>query len=215
MGLDQIFSIFVPKDKVFYQLFAENAANVVATATAFQEMVYTTDAAKRKELIQKISQLEHKGDEITHNIFKELSRNFITPFDREDIHYLATSLDDIVDYIFGTSQQILLYNYTESTTAMQKIADALLKQTTEIEIAIGLLKDMKNIIRIREAIVRINSLENIADEAFDTAIGQMFAFEKDAIQIIKVKEILSNIETATDKCEDVANVIESIIIKYA
>jgi hypothetical protein len=215
MTLDKIFSFFVPKDKIFYQLFAEDAANVVATATAFNEMVYATDPAKRKELIHKISQLEHKGDEITHNIFKELGRNFITPFDREDIHYLATSLDDIVDYIFGSSQQILLYNYTDSTTAMQKIADALLKQTTEIEVAISFLKDMRNITRMREAIVRINSLENLADEAFDTAIGQMFAVEKDAIQLIKVKEILANIETATDKCEDVANVIESIIIKYA
>lgn len=215
MTLDKIFSMFVPKDKVFYQLFEENAANVVAAATVFNELSYTTDLTKRKELIHKVGQLEHKGDEITHNIFKELGRNFITPFDREDIHYLTTSLDDIVDYIHGSSQQILLYNYHDSNTHLQKIADALLKQATEIEVAIGLLKDMKNIIRIREAIVRINSLENAADEAFDTAIGQMFAVEKDAIHLIKVKEILSNVETATDKCEDVANVIESIVIKYA
>lgn len=215
MKFGNIFSLFLPKDRIFYQLFQDNAANAVETAKAFRELSYETDLDKRTALIQKISELEHKGDDISHEVFKELGRNFITPFDREDIHYLTNSMDDIVDYICGSAQQILLYNYHEINPYIQAMANALVKQTSEIEVSIGLLKDLRDIARMQEAIVLINSLENTADRAFDTAIGEMFSNEKDAIKLIKVREILISVENATDKCEDVANVIETIIIKYA
>lgn len=168
---------------------------------------------RRPELLKKISDLEHVGDEITHQIFTELSTNFITPFDREDISYLASSLDDIVDYIDGSAKRLETYKIGDTSSAMKKLCEIIEHSAKEIHVAVSNLKDMSNVVRVREAIVRINSLENHADDIFDNAIADLFENEKDAIKIMKVKEVLSNMETATDKCEDVANVIETIIVK--
>lgn len=213
MNLNKVFSYFIPKDKVFYELFTKDAQNLVAVSQVFVELVNATETAKKDELVRKIADLEHVGDDITHSIFTALSTNFITPFDREDIHYLATSLDDIVDFIHGSATRLNLYRIDECTPAMKKLAEILEKQAKEIDIAIQNMRGMDNITRIREALVRINSLENNADDVFDEAVSNLFLMERDAIKIIKIKEVLSNMETATDKCEDVANVIESIIIK--
>ncbi len=213
MNLNKVFSYFIPKDKVFYELFTKDAQNLVAVSQVFVELVNATETAKKDELVRKIADLEHVGDDITHSIFTALSTNFITPFDREDIHYLATSLDDIVDFIHGSATRLNLYRIEECTPAMKKLAEILEKQAKEIDIAIQNMRGMDNITRIREALVRINSLENNADDVFDEAVSNLFLMERDAIKIIKIKEVLSNMETATDKCEDVANVIESIIIK--
>ena len=212
MALGKIFSFLVPKDKNFFILFAQASNNLVEISKVFSEMA-NAPAEKRNELLKKISDLEHVGDEITHQIFTELSTNFITPFDREDISYLASSLDDIVDYIDGSAKRINTYKITEITPAMKKLCEIIEHSAKEIHIAVSNMKDMSNAVRIREAIVRINSLENHADDVFDTAIADLFDNEKDAIKIMKMKEILSNMETATDKCEDVANVIETIIVK--
>lgn len=213
MNINKIFSFFIPKDRVFYQLFLKASSNLVDVSRTFAEMVNNNDKSKQDEFVRKIETLEHVGDDITHSIFTELSTNFITPFDREDIHYLASALDDIIDFIHGSSKRLELYNVEEYTPAMKKLAEILEKQAREIDIAIQNMPSMDNIIRIREALVRINSLENNADDVFDEAVSNLFLMEKDAVKLIKIKEVLSNIETATDKCEDVANVIESIIIK--
>lgn len=212
MALGKIFSFLVPKDKNFFKLFAQSSENLVEISKAFSEMA-NASKDKRHELQKKISDLEHVGDEITHQIFTELSTNFITPFDREDISYLASSLDDIVDYIHGSAKRMDTYKIEEISPAMKKLCEIIEHSAKEIHIAVSNMKDMNNAVRIREAIVRINSLENHADDVFDTAIADLFENEKDAIKIIKLKEILSNMETATDKCEDVANVIETIIVK--
>ncbi len=212
MALGKIFSFLVPKDKNFFKLFSQASDNLVEISKVFSEMA-NAPREKRQELLKKISDLEHVGDEITHQIFTELSTNFITPFDREDISYLASSLDDIVDYIDGSAKRIDTYRIEEITPAMKKLCEIIEHSAKEIHIAVSNMKDMSNAVRIREAIVRINSLENHADDVFDTAIADLFDNEKDAIKIMKMKEILSNMETATDKCEDVANVIETIIVK--
>ncbi len=212
MALGKIFSFLVPKDKNFFKLFAQASDNLVEISKTFSEMA-NAPKEKRQELLKKISDLEHVGDEITHQIFTELSTNFITPFDREDISYLASSLDDIVDYIDGSAKRIETYRIEDITPAMKKLCEIIEHSAKEIHIAVSNMKDMSNAVRIREAIVRINSLENHADDVFDTAIADLFDNEKDAIKIMKMKEILSNMETATDKCEDVANVIETIMVK--
>lgn len=212
MALGKIFSFLVPKDKNFFKLFAQASDNLVEISKTFSEMA-NAPLEKRQELLKKISDLEHVGDELTHQIFTELSTNFITPFDREDISYLASSLDDIVDYIDGSAKRIETYRIDDITPAMKKLCEIIEHSAKEIHIAVSNMKDMSNAVRIREAIVRINSLENHADDVFDTAIADLFDNEKDAIKIMKMKEILSNMETATDKCEDVANVIETIIVK--
>ena len=212
MELSRIFSFFVPKDKNFFKLFAQSSSNLVEISITFSEMV-NVPYENRQELIKKISDLEHVGDEITHKIFTELSTNFITPFDREDISYLASSLDDIVDFIDGSAKRMNTYKIEETTAAMKKLCEIIESSAKEIHVAVANMKDMSNSVRVREAIVRINSLENHADDVFDTAIADLFDNETNAIKIIKMKEILSNMETATDKCEDVANVIETIIVK--
>lgn len=184
-------------------------------ARALSDMLDTTTFEEREKYMKLLRDLEHAGDDITHDIFTQLSKNFITPFDREDIHYLATALDDIVDFIYGSATRMHLYKLQEATPAMKKLSETLVKQSEEIDTAVKLMRGMENIIRIREALVRIHSLENIADDVFDEAVAQLFVVHKDAMEIIKQKEVLANMETATDKCEDVANVIESIIIKVS
>jgi len=213
MKFGDIFTFLVPKNNQFFRHFAEDSANLVEMARTFNQMIQTPDPAKRQELIRKVEELENKGDEITHKIFIELGKNFITPIDREDIHTLATALDDIADYMHGTASRINLYKVQDFSLAMQNLADVIEKSVTEIDVAIRAMEGMKNEIRVREAIVRINSLENHADDIFDEAIARLFHEQKDAIALIKEKEILANMETATDKCEDVANIIESILVK--
>lgn len=210
MGL---FSMFAPKSGKFFDAFALSTANLVAMSAKFKELLDAKDEALRETIVREIRELEHVGDEITHNIFTELSRNFITPFDREDIHYLATSLDDVADLINGTASRISLYQLTEIDQVMHSLSSVLHRQTQEIEHGVKSLRNLKNAQRVREAIIRINDLENEADSIFDLAIARLFSEETDAINMIKKKEILSTLELATDKCEDVANALESILVK--
>lgn len=213
MALESILSFFIPKDKKFFVLFEKASKNLVDISRVFNELLNTGAPDRRVELIKSISDLEHVGDNITHEIFTELSTNFITPFDREDIHYLASSLDDIVDYIHGSAKRLQLYKIEEYTLEMQQLAEVIEKSAVEVHAAVSTLKGLQDVVRLKEALVRINSLENQADDIFDGAIAQLFINEKDAVKVIKIKEVLANMETATDKCEDVANVIETILIK--
>jgi uncharacterized protein Yka (UPF0111/DUF47 family) len=178
-------------------------------------MVSEPDPNKRASIQAQIEDLEHKNDENTHRIFTELGRNFITPFDREDIHYLATALDDICDYIYASSKKINFYNVNPNDTGIQKMAELILHGSQEIRKAVMGLRDMKNLREMTEAMVKVNSIENQADDVFDMSIEMLFQQENDFKEVIKKREIYQVMEIATDKCEDAANVIESIIIKYA
>ena len=213
MSLNSIFQYFVPKDKNFFPLFEQSSSNLIVMAEALNKAVNTKNLDERLEFFKEIEKLEHVGDEITHQIFLELSKNFITPFDREDIHALATSIDDIADFINGCASRIQLYNVKEFSKTMELMSEVLLKQVMEIDVAVRDMRQMKNAQRVREAIVRINSLENHADDLFDDSIARLFAEAVDPLELIKTKEVLSSLETATDKCEDVANVLESILVK--
>ncbi len=215
MSLNSIFQYFVPKDKKFFPLFEQAGANLIQMAKLLQETVYATDLAKRAEINKQIEDLEHKGDNITHQIHLELGKNFITPFDREDIHALASSLDDVADFIQGASNRMELYKVETPSQPMKEITDLIVEATEHLAKALNELKDLKNIRNITDACVRINSVENKADYIFDKAVADLFEYEKDAITLIKNKEVLSAMEDATDKCEDVANVLESILVKNA
>jgi predicted phosphate transport protein (TIGR00153 family) len=207
--------IFLPKDRIFYTLFEEVGETVVEMGKTLKQLVHENNSEEREKILSKIEDLEHKNDELTHNIFTELSRNFITPFDREDIHYLATSLDDIADYIFASAKKIIFYKVDPDQVNIKKMSELILQGTENIHNAITELRNMKNMRKITDALVRINSIENQADDEFDTAIIHLFATESDAKEVIKKREIFTVLEIATDKCEDAANVIESIIVKYA
>lgn len=212
---NSILKFFLPKDKVFFQLFENVSETVVHMAENLNQMIHEKDVLKREILIKQIADLEHVNDDNTHRIFTELGRNFITPFDREDIHYLATSLDDICDYIYSAAKKINFYKVNPDNETLRKMAELILNSCTEVRKAVIELRDMKNLRKITDAMVAINSIENQADDIFDVSIEDLFENEPDAKEVIKKKEIYQVMEIVTDKCEDAANVIESIIIKYA
>jgi uncharacterized protein len=215
MGANSFLKIFLPKDRVFYGLFEEVSDKVLEMAKMLKQVVSEPDFEKRAALIVQIENLEHDNDELTHRIFTELGRNFITPFDREDIHYLASSLDDIADYIYASAKKINFYRVNPIDKGLQKFADLIYQSSEQVRLAVRELRNMKNLRLITEALVRINSIENQADDIFDMSIERLFAEEQDAKEVIKMREIYQAMEIATDKCEDAGNVIESIIVKYA
>lgn len=215
MSLNSIFQYFVPKDRKFFPLFEKASGNLIKISEALIEFVHTTDMAKRAELQKKIEDYEHDGDDITHQIYLELSKNFITPFDREDIHSLASAIDDIADYIHGSASRMHLYNVVKITDPIKKLAELIGQGCVDVHKAVSELKNLKNIRVITDSCVRINSVENQADYVFDRAVADLFEYEEDAKVIIKYKEVLAAMETATDKCEDAANVLESILVKNA
>jgi predicted phosphate transport protein (TIGR00153 family) len=215
MAFNSILKIFLPKDKIFFHLFENVVETVIQMAAKLKQVVYEKDFDKRTIIIREIEDLEHVNDDYTHRIFTELGRNFITPFDREDIHYLATSLDDICDYIYASAKKINFYKVNPDDIGFQKMAELILNSCSEVQKAVGELRDMKNLRKITDAMVAINSIENQADDIFDTSIEKLFESEPDAKEVIKKREIYQVMEIVTDKCEDAANVIESIVIKYA
>lgn len=215
MGLTSFLKLLTPKNKIFFELFEKMAENGYTMASKLKEIVAETDFDKRASLISRVEDLEHANDELTHNVFTELGRNFITPFDREDIHYLATSLDDIADYIYASAKKINFYRVNPNDMGMQKMAELIEQGAHQVKIAVAELRDMKNMRNITESLVKINSIENQADDVFDMSIERLFATEPDAKEVIKKREIYQVMEIVTDKCEDASNVIESIIIKYS
>ncbi len=215
MALNTFLKIFLPKDRIFYSLFEDSSERVLLMSGILKQLVNEKDTSKRKEIMTHIEDLEHKNDEATHQIFTELSRNFITPFDREDIHYLATALDDVADHIYAAAKKIMFYHIHQDDNGLRKFADLIEMSAEQVCLAVKELRNMKNLRQITEAIVKINSIENQADDLFDQNIERLFAEVDDAKEVIKMREIYQVMEDATDKCEDAGNVIESIIIKYA
>jgi predicted phosphate transport protein (TIGR00153 family) len=210
-----LLKIFLPKDKVFHQLFENVAETLVRMSNRLKDVVQESDFEIRAKYIREIEDMEHANDEFTHKIFTELGRNFITPFDREDIHSLASALDDVSDYMYASAKKINFYKVDPSDIGFQKMSELIANGCSEVQKAVGELRDMKNLRRITDSMVAINSIENQADDVFDMSIERLFETEPDAKEVIKKREIYQVMEIVTDKCEDAANVIESIIIKYA
>lgn len=210
-----ILKFFLPKDRIFYSLFEQASQNLEAIAGKLVICVNESDFNKRAVTIKEMEDLEHQNDELTHQIFVELGKNFITPFDREDIHSLATSLDDIADYIYATAKKINFYKVDPSDQGILKMADAIQQAVLAVNEAVKELRNLKNTQKIVECVIKINSIENQADDIFDLSIEKLFNSDIDAKELIKKREIYQFMEIATDKCEDAGNVIESIVVKYA
>ena len=215
MGLNSIGKIFMPKNRVFYNLFEEVAVTVHKMGGVLKQLVNEPDYNKRAQLTSRLEDLEHENDDSTHQIFTELGRNFITPFDREDIHTLASALDDIADYIYASAKKLNFYRVNPNDIGIQKMAELIEQATVHIKSAVDEMRNMRNLRNITEALVRVNDIENQADDIFDLSIERLFSEENDFKEVIKKREIYQVMELATDKCEDAANVIESIMIKYA
>ena len=214
MTLNNIFQFLVPKDKKFFPLFEEASANLVILAETLHEAV-NAPRLERDEYFKKIEELEAVIEEITHMTNLELSRNFITPFDREDIYSLITAIDNVADNLHGASSRMKLYQVEKITKSIRKLTEINLEACQLINEGIKQLRDMNNIKTIKETCKKINKLESKADVVFDKAVADIFENETDAKNIIKYKEVLSALESASDKCKIVANVMEQISVKHS
>ncbi len=215
MPINSIIQYFIPKDTTFYPLFEQATSNLVEISNELYKAFIATDKSKRLAHIRRVEDLEHLGDELTHKIYDKARDTFITPFDREDIQHLASVLDDIVDFIHGSAKRVELYKVEEINQGMIKLAELIVQSSEQVNIAMKGLKSRRQYGNVREALVKINSLENHADDIFEVAIANLFDDQTNAIEIIKTKEILSTLETATDRCEDAAHIMETVIVKLA
>ena len=200
----------LPREEGFFDLFRKQAENIHRGAEAFLKMLLHYTGVP--EQVQNIKAIEHAGDEITHQTFLMLNRTFITPFDREDIHELVSTMDDVIDLIDAAASRFVLYRVETLRVGTLDLAGVLVSATKELAAAIHAIEKPDAAMK---HCIEINRYENESDRICRTLIAQLFDEEKDPVQIIKWKEIFEVIETAVDKCEDVANVIESIILKSA
>jgi predicted phosphate transport protein (TIGR00153 family) len=214
MSVNKFFQFLVPKDKKFFPLFEQATSNLILMATTLHEVV-NLPSDERAELFQKIEELEQIGEDITRQTNLELSRNFITPFDREDIYSLITAIDNIAGNLHGASSRMRLYHVEKITKSIRKLTEINLEACQNIDVAVRELRDLKKIKKITDACNRINKLENKSDTVYDKAIADLFENEKDAKKIMIYKEVLSVLESAADKCKSAANVLESISVKHS
>lgn len=215
MKLNSFFQLLVPKDKKFYPYFKEAVSNLVDVSQLLIELMKASSWEERINIINKIKELEKKGDDITHNMFDMLNSSFITPFDREDINALISAIDDVIDFINGSAQRYLLYKPQTTPPEFLKLAELIYDGSTSLKKAINHIDSLKNPQEIKEACIHINEIENIADDIYHLAISQLFEKEENTIELIKKKEIYQILEKATDKLEDASDVIKSILIKQA
>jgi len=204
---------FIPREEKFFDLFQESAQNMVKAAQRLKEMVDTWEHVEGG--VGEITELEHQGDTITHEIMARLHRTFVTPFDREDIALLANVLDDVTDFIHAAADAMLIYNVDRPGQRAQELADIIVQATEEVERVMPQLKKRIVLSQVLKRCVEINRLENVADRVYRSAMAELFADSTDIAHIIKWREIYEHMESATDRCEDVANVLEGVALKHA
>jgi predicted phosphate transport protein (TIGR00153 family) len=214
MRFDRFIQVLLPHDEKFYSFF-EESTHILLKAAELLKKLSSASAAERPTIVNQMHDLEHEGDAVAHKIFAELNATFVTPFDREDIHVLAAALDDVLDYMDGSSARFVLYKLKDCPRAMTNLIEILYNAVVELQRGVSLLRDLRKSDELYKILEKINEYENEADSVFEQAVAGLFENEKDPIQIIKLKEIYVGLETATDKCEDAANVLEGILIKHA
>ena len=200
----------MPREEGFFGLFAKQADNVVVGAKALQAMLSHYTGVP--EQVQSVKAIEHEGDEITHGILTKLNQTFITPFDREDIHELCSQIDDVIDLIDAAASRFVLYRVDKVREGTLDLVKVLVSASVEVSSAVHSLSTPEKALK---HCIEINRYENESDRICRTLIAKLFDEETNPVQIIKWKEIFEVIETAVDKCEDVANVIEGVILKSA
>jgi len=204
---------FIPREQKFFDLFEGSAHNMVKAAQVLKELVDTWRDIKKS--VDEIADLEHEGDTITHQIMAQLNRTFVTPFDREDIAMLAHTLDDVTDFIHAAADAMLIYKIDRPSQRAKELADVIVQAAVEVERAIPQLRHRAELKNILPRCVEINRLENVADGIFRSAQAELFDNTADMAQVIKWREIYEYMESATDRCEDVSNVLEGVALKYA
>ncbi len=208
-----MFGRFLPKETSFFDFFEQHAALTVEGTKEFLSLV--TTGANIETKAKRISDIEHETDVITHRCVEGLHKVFITPFDRDNIHRLITRMDDVMDYVEAAAERIALYELTVMTSDVRDMADCLYRAAQQVELATKGLRDMRNADAIIKRCIDINRLENEGDTIYHNAVARLFKEEKDPIMVIKWKEIYENLEMAADRCEDVANIIEGVILEHS
>jgi len=201
---------FIPRETKFFELFENIASNVTEGARVLHQILQTFENVEAG--VQRIKEIEHRGDDMTHAVMTKLNQTFITPFDREDIHRLASSLDDVLDFVNAAGQRLVLYKIRRAPSPAAELAGLIVRQSEELTKAVSLLEKNKHVL---EHCVEINRLEDEADSVCREAIANLFENEKDPIELIKMKELFEVLEMATDKAEDAANVLEAVVLKSA
>jgi predicted phosphate transport protein (TIGR00153 family) len=198
----------LPRERKFFEMFADVSQNLTEGARLLHDMLKNpVDLAPR---IAKLQEVEHRGDEMTHDIIRMLNKTFITPFDREDIHRLTSSLDDVLDFVNAAAVRMSLYRITAPPPVAADLAALIVLQAEELSKGVSLLGANQKVL---DHCTEVNRLENEADRVSRRAIAELFDREKDPIQLIKIKELYEVLETATDKAEDAANVLEAVVLK--
>ena len=208
MGLKEL---LIPQEKVFFRLLEEESKNVLAGAMALSNLI--SDYSNLEQKRNGIKDIEHHGDEIVHSIYDRLVKTFITPIDREDISKLASLYDDVLDYIYAAVNRLYLYEITSPTEPMRKFTDLVVKSVQEIDFAFQSIQKIKAP-EIETRCIEVDRLENEADVVLNESVADLFK-TSDAIAIIKLKEVYELMETITDRCEDVVQVIRDIILEYS
>ena len=208
-----MFDFFIPKEMGFFDVFDEHAKLNIDAAQLLVELLENFEDAPAK--VSRIQNVEHQADEVTHRAMEMLHKTFITPIDREQIHNLVSSLDDVVDLMDGASRRMLLYGIKSPRKDLVGLARVLLASTKQVQKAVTGLRNMKHAKDIMAACIEINKLENDGDALRDAAVADLFKNSTDAIEVLVWKEIYESIETAIDRCEDVANVIEGVVLENA
>ena len=204
---------FIPREEKFFGLFEQGAQNMVKAAQELKAMVDTWEDVEERVAV--ITELEHQGDTTTHQIMAQLHSTFVTPFDREDIALLAHVLDDVTDFIQAAADAMLIYKVDYPSQRAKELADIILQAASEVEKAMPQLRNRAELKQILEGCVEINRLENAADRVFRSALAELFNDTTDIVYIIKWREIYEYMEEATDRCEDVANILEGVALKHA
>lgn len=204
---------FLPRNDRFYDLLHESVRNLVEASECLVDLVEHFQNVEMKT--GRLTELEHHGDTVTHSIVHLLHKTFVTPIEREDIALLAERLDDVVDYIEGASTALRIYKVKEPTQHSRELADVLRMMAVKLEQAISRLREQRHLRDILPYCVEINRLENVADDLFRKAIAELFDDSASAAEIIKWREIYDQLEAATDRAEDVANVLEGIVLRHA
>jgi len=204
---------FIPREEKFFYLFEQGAQNMVKAAQKLKELVDTWEDVGQK--VGKIDEIEHEGDTITHQIMAQLHRTFVTPFDREDIALLAHTIDDVTDFIQAAADAMLVYKVDHPSQRARELADIIVQAAAEVEKAMPELHRHTDLKQVLTRCVEINRLENAADRVFRSAMAELFDNTTDIASVIKWREIYEHMESATDRCEDVANVLEGVALKHA
>lgn len=204
---------FMPKESKFFDLFEASAQNIVKASRMLKELIDTWQLVDCK--VAEITELEHAGDTITHQIMALVHSTFVTPFDREDIALLAHAMDDVLDLVHSAADAMLIYKIECPTQRAKELADVIVQGTSEVERAVYKLRKRAELKKMLECCVEINRLENMGDRIFRTAMAELFDDAVDIALVIKWREIYEQMESATDRCEDVADVLEGVALKHA